>query len=74
LCAVLHDAGYRISGTLALTPERIDLSGRAVMFESLKRRRRGVYRAVLLVPPAPSTPSAWSTASGRRRGRAGGAK
>ena len=39
---MLHDTSCRISGTLALTPERIDLSGRAVMFESLKKRRRGV--------------------------------
>jgi integrase/recombinase XerD len=50
LCTVLHDTGCRISEALALTPECIDLSGRAVMFESLKKRRRGVYRAVP-VPP-----------------------
>ena len=50
LCTVLHDTGCRISEALALTPEHIDLSGRAVMFESLKKRRRGIYRAVP-VPP-----------------------
>jgi integrase/recombinase XerD len=49
-CTVLHDTGSRISEALALTPERIDLSGRAVVFESLKKRRPGVYRAV----PVPS--------------------
>ena len=27
-CAVLHDTGCRISETLALTPERIDLTAR----------------------------------------------
>jgi integrase/recombinase XerD len=51
LCTVLHDTGCRISEALALTPESVDLSGRAVMFESLKKRRRGIYRAVP-VPPA----------------------
>jgi integrase len=50
LCAVLHDTGCRVSEALALTPERIDLTGRAVVFESLKKRRQGVYRAVP-VPP-----------------------
>ena len=35
---------------LALTPERIDLTGQAVVIETLKKRRRGVYRAVP-VPP-----------------------
>jgi len=48
---VLHDTGCRISEALALTSESIDLSGRAVMFESFKKRRRGIYRAVS-VPPA----------------------
>jgi integrase/recombinase XerD len=49
-CTVLHDTGCRISEALGLTPERIDLTGRAIVFESLKKRRRGVYRAV----PVPS--------------------
>ena len=49
-CAVLHDSGCRISEALALTPERIDLTGQAIVFESLKKRRSGVYRAVP-VPP-----------------------
>jgi integrase len=51
LCTVLHDTGCRINEALALTPESVDLSGRAVMFESLKKRSRGIYRAVP-VPPA----------------------
>ena len=50
LCTVLHDTGCRISEALALTPESVDLSGRALMFETLKKRRRGIYRAVP-VPP-----------------------
>ncbi len=49
-CGVLHTTGCRISEALALTPERVDLTGKAVVFESLKKRRRGVYRAVP-VPP-----------------------
>jgi integrase/recombinase XerD len=50
LCMVLHDTGCRISEALALTSESIDLSGRTVMFESFKKRRLGIYRAVS-VPP-----------------------
>ena len=50
-CAVLHDSGCRISEALALTPERIDLTGQAIVFETLKKRRSGVYRTVP-VPPA----------------------
>ena len=50
LCTVLHDTGCRISEALALTSESVDLSGRAVMFETLKKRRRGIYR-VVPVPP-----------------------
>lgn len=49
-CTVLHDTGCRISEALALTPQRIDLTGRAIVFESLKKRRKGLYRAVP-VPP-----------------------
>jgi integrase len=49
-CSVLHATGCRISEALALTGQQIDLSGRVVVFESLKKRRRGVYRAVP-VPP-----------------------
>src|SRR3954471_17635135 len=49
-CGVLHATGCRISEALALTPQQVDLSGRVVVFESLKKRKRGVYRAVP-VPP-----------------------
>ena len=49
-CAVLHDSGCRISEALALTPERIDLTGQALTIETLKKRRSGVYRTVP-VPP-----------------------
>jgi integrase len=49
-CGTLHATGCRISEALALTPERIDLSGRVIVLESLKKRKRGIYRAVP-VPP-----------------------
>jgi integrase/recombinase XerD len=49
-CGVLHYTGCRISEALALTPKAIDLSTRFIVFESLKERRRGIYRAVP-VPP-----------------------
>jgi integrase len=49
-CGVLQATGCRISEALALTTDRVDLTGRVIVFESLKKRRRGVYRAVP-VPP-----------------------
>ena len=51
LCAVLYYTGCRISEALALTPRRVDINGQTIIFESLKKRRRGVYRAV----PVPET-------------------
>ena len=45
-CLVLHYTGCRISEALALTPASVDLSGKTIVFETLKKRRRGVYRAV----------------------------
>jgi integrase/recombinase XerD len=50
-CLTLAYTGCRISEALALTCGRVDLAGRALVFETLKKRRRGVYRAVP-VPPA----------------------
>src|SRR3712207_4935590 len=49
-CGVLHATGCRISEALVLTAERVDLPGRVIVFESLKKRRRGVYRAVPVSP------------------------
>lgn len=43
--------GCRISEALQLTADRVDLSGKVIVFESLKKRRRGLYRAVPV--PAP---------------------
>ncbi len=49
-CLTLAYSGARISEVLALTRERIDPATQAIIFETLKRRRRGVFRAV----PVPS--------------------
>ena len=45
-CAVLAYTGARISEVLALAPSRIDTAAGVVVFESLKKRKRGVFRAV----------------------------
>ena len=49
-CLVLAFTGCRISEALELCPKRIDLEAGTIIFESLKKRRKGVYRAVP-VPP-----------------------
>ena len=49
-CSILAYTGARISEVLALTPEHFDQVARLVVFESLKKRRKGVFRAV----PVPS--------------------
>ena len=45
-CLTLAHTGARISEALALTPVRIDSSAQAIVIESLKKRTRGIYRAV----------------------------
>lgn len=49
-CAVLVHTGCRISEALALTPENIDISSGVIVFESLKKRKKGVFRAVPIPP------------------------
>jgi integrase/recombinase XerD len=51
LCMTLAYAGCRLSEALAPTADHVDLAAGVVVFESLKKRRRGLYRAVP-VPPA----------------------
>lgn len=46
LCMTLAYAGCRLSEALALTTYRVDLSAGVLVFETLKKRRSGVYRAV----------------------------
>ncbi|MEI9887754.1 MAG: tyrosine-type recombinase/integrase [Rhizomicrobium sp.] len=45
-CLTLALTGARISEVLALTPERLDRSEGTIVLETLKRRRKGVFRAV----------------------------
>src|SRR5215212_2640421 len=46
LCVILHDTGCRISEALSLTTDRVDFSGKAVVFETLKKHKRGLFRTV----------------------------
>ena len=55
-------AGCRLSEALALTIDRVDLAAGVLTFESLKKRRDGVYRSVP-VPRLFSKHSIWCTAS-----------
>src|SRR6185437_8025933 len=50
-CLTLFYTGCRISEALNVTAARADLAGKEIVFETLKRRRRGIYRAV----PIPDT-------------------
>jgi integrase len=50
-CLTLFYTGCRISEALSLTVESIDVSQQCIVFETLKRRQRGVFRAV----PIPET-------------------
>lgn len=45
-CLTLFHTGCRISEALNLNVERIDVTAKELVFETLKRRRRGVFRAV----------------------------
>jgi integrase len=49
-CFTLGLTGCRISEALALTGTRIDIGAGLVFFESLKKRRRGIFRAIPLPP------------------------
>lgn len=45
-CATLAYTGARLSEVLSLAPAHFDLDNRVVLIECLKKRRRGIYRAV----------------------------
>lgn len=49
-CLTLIYTGARIWEVLGLTPTRIDQASNAIIFETLKRRKAGVFRAIP-VPP-----------------------
>ncbi|MER0240418.1 tyrosine-type recombinase/integrase [Fulvimarina sp. MAC8] len=83
-CEVLHFTGCRISEALALTVGRADVDGQALVFETLKKRKSGVYRAGPVPPRVIHTLSLvhavrehrekrskeklWSSTAGRRPG------
>jgi len=71
LCETLHFSGCRISEALALTIGRVDLDGQALVFETLKKRRRGVYRAVPVPPGLMDTLNLVHAVRERRDKRAG---
>jgi site-specific recombinase XerD len=45
-CLTLAVTGARISEALALTSDRVDAANEAIVFETLKQRENGVFRAV----------------------------
>lgn len=45
-CRVLAFSGARISEILALTPQHVDRLAGVIIVESLKKRRRGIFRAL----------------------------
>jgi integrase len=45
-CMTLAYTGCRISETLALTGKSIDFGAKAIVFETLKKRKSGIFRAV----------------------------
>jgi integrase len=49
-CGTLAYAGCRISEALALTADRVDVKDGVLVFESLKKRRKGIFRAVPMPP------------------------
>jgi integrase/recombinase XerD len=51
LCSLLYYTGCRISEALRLTSRWVDCADQVIIVESLKKRRKGVYRAVP-VPPS----------------------
>jgi hypothetical protein len=60
LCMTLAYAGCRLSEALALTADRVDLAAGVLLFESLKKRRTGIFRACLCPLPC-SIRSTWCT-------------
>jgi len=53
-CHVLTYTGCRLAEALALSADRVDLRASRLTFETLKKRKRGVYRTVP-VPPDVAT-------------------
>jgi integrase/recombinase XerD len=45
-CSLLYYTGCRISEALHVIPRRVDFADQVIIVESLKKRRKGVYRAI----------------------------
>lgn len=45
-CQTLHTTGALISEVLLLMPRSVDFGSKVIVFETLKKRKRGVFRAV----------------------------
>ncbi len=45
-CTSLYYTGCRITEALELRPDRFDFANKTLTFETLKKRKRGIYRAV----------------------------
>lgn len=45
-CLILYYTGCRISEALSLSPSSLDVSEKNVIFETLKRRKKGIFRSV----------------------------
>ncbi len=54
-CFALHYTGCRISEALSLTPKLVDLSEKALIFRTLKKRGKVVHRAVQIPEEATCT-------------------
>lgn len=65
---VMVHTGCRLSEALALMADRVDMENGALVFETLKKRRRGIYRAV---PVPPDLIEALDLAHGLRDGYVG---
>lgn len=70
-CLTLAFTGARISEALALTSERLDSSNEAIVFETLKQRKKAIFRAVpiprqLLVTIADTTCASQADVTARR--------
>ena len=63
-CLTLAFTGARISEVLALTAERIDFGNGAIVFETLKQRKKGIFRAVPV--PRHFNPASQGMASGKK--------
>lgn len=73
-CQTLAYCGVRISEALALTTDRVDIEDGVLIFESLKKRQRGVYRAIPVPTEFLALLAEVHGIAGRRRGGSPGAR